>query len=119
MRIDPLRSQPGMVAYACPACAYVTSVVVPAGAEPDEFATLTLPACRCDLPVKVLHLAKLQAQKSWGGLDEPLRIATAGDGTPKGRLTTLRAELLYSSVPNAGDRKETLVCLPNAVRNHP
>src|SRR4051812_32789688 len=50
MRIDPLRSQPGMGAYACPACAYVTSVVVPAGSEPDEFATLTLPACRCDLP---------------------------------------------------------------------
>ena len=35
MRIAPLRTKPGLIAYECPACAYVTSVVVPAGAEPE------------------------------------------------------------------------------------
>src|SRR4051812_36627777 len=50
MRIDPSDPSLGWLHTLAPACAYVTSVVVPAGSEPDEFATLTLPACRCDLP---------------------------------------------------------------------
>jgi hypothetical protein len=29
MRIDPLRNEPGLVAYECPACVYVTSVLLP------------------------------------------------------------------------------------------
>jgi hypothetical protein len=40
-RIAPTRTEPGLIAYECAACTYVTSVIVPVGAGPDEFAALT------------------------------------------------------------------------------
>jgi transposase-like protein len=33
-RIAPLQQQPGLIAYECPSCSYLTSVFLPAGDEP-------------------------------------------------------------------------------------
>jgi hypothetical protein len=33
-RIAPLQQEPGLIAYECPRCSYLTSVFLPAGDEP-------------------------------------------------------------------------------------
>jgi hypothetical protein len=35
-RIAPLRREPGLIAYECSACAYLTSVILPAGEQTNE-----------------------------------------------------------------------------------
>ena len=37
MRIAPLRNEPGLIAYECPACEKMTSEIWPAGDQPDDF----------------------------------------------------------------------------------
>jgi hypothetical protein len=36
LRIAPARSDPEMIAYECPSCGYVTSVLTPRRPEPDD-----------------------------------------------------------------------------------
>ena len=35
-RIAPLRNEPGLIAYECSACGYVTSVILPAGKQTND-----------------------------------------------------------------------------------
>jgi hypothetical protein len=35
-RIDPIRDEPGLIAYECCACGYVTSVIVPAAQQGSD-----------------------------------------------------------------------------------
>ena len=33
--IDPIQTEPGLIAYECSSCSYVTSVLTPAGSKSD------------------------------------------------------------------------------------
>jgi hypothetical protein len=35
-RIAPLRNEPGLIAYECSACGYVTGVILPAGEQTND-----------------------------------------------------------------------------------
>ena len=37
-RVAPLQKEPGLIAYECSACGYVTSVILPAGKQSNDHA---------------------------------------------------------------------------------
>jgi len=46
VRIAPLASEPGLIGYECPACCYVTSVLLNASAHPRDIRNRKSPAGR-------------------------------------------------------------------------